>query len=113
MARILIFEPHDDIRSLLELVVRRLGHEAIVFDGSVDETPDVDAAIVEPGEGVGMPIAQSLRARHAPVIFTSIFPAAPDVVALEPCAYLVKPFPLYELENALVRAVELIPQRTA
>ncbi len=37
--------------------------------------------------------------------------AAPDVVALEPCAYLVKPFPLYELENALLYAIELIPQR--
>ena len=33
VARVLICEPHDDISALLELVVRRLGHEPVAFDG--------------------------------------------------------------------------------
>ncbi|CAB4695009.1 unannotated protein [freshwater metagenome] len=69
------------------------------------------ADLVEPGEGVGMPIAQLLRSRSRPVIFTSIFPATAEVASLDPSAYLVKPFPLYELETALVDAVAAIPQQ--
>src|SRR5439155_771504 len=53
MARILIFEPHGDIRSLLQIVITRLGHEPVVHDG-IDEEPSVDAAVIEPGEGSGL-----------------------------------------------------------
>jgi hypothetical protein len=30
MARVLIVEPHADLRTLLDLVIRRLGHEPVV-----------------------------------------------------------------------------------
>ena len=39
------------------------------------------------------------------MLFTSIYPAEHDVLALEPAAYLVKPFPLYALERALEAAL--------
>jgi DNA-binding response OmpR family regulator len=110
MARILIFEPHPDIRALLELVIRRLGHEPTLFEEGVSDPAAVEAAVIEPGEGVGMPLARELRRRDRPVIFASIFPADQELLALEPAAYLVKPFSLSELESALGRALaRLVP----
>lgn len=103
MARILICEPHDDISALLELVVRRLGHEPVTGR----ETGPVDAAVIEPGEEDGLRLARELRARDVPVLFTSIYPPEAEVLALEPTAYLVKPFPLYALERALGDALAL------
>jgi DNA-binding response OmpR family regulator len=105
VARILIVEPHGDIRSLLEIVITRLGHKPVVHDGVDQELDSVDAAVIEPGEGLAL--AQRLRAHGLPVIFTSIFPPSPEALELEPMAYLVKPFALYTLENALTAALEL------
>jgi DNA-binding response OmpR family regulator len=104
VARILICEPHDDISALLELVVRRLGHEPV---RAVDDLDHIgfDAAVIEPGEEEGLRLARSLRASGVPVLFTSIYPADGDVLELEPAAYLVKPFPLYALERALEAAL--------
>jgi len=110
VAKILIVEPHADIRSLLELVIRRLGHEPVVHTGGL-EPPDVDAAVIEPGEGHGLPIARLLKEAGVPLLFTSIFPADREVLELQPSAYLVKPFPLYALEAAL--AVALAPPQLA
>jgi CheY-like chemotaxis protein len=103
VARVLICEPHDDIMALLELVVRRLGHEPVTYDGP--EFGEVDAAVIEPGEVEGLQLAQSLRTRGVPMLFTSIYPADSEVLSLEPDAYLVKPFPLYALERALDQAL--------
>ena len=112
VSRILIVEPHVDIRALLELVVRRLGHEPVVWGGGADvELETCDAAVIEPGEGPGLALAGRLRTLGVPVLFTSIFPADHKALALQPSAYLVKPFPLYALENALDAA--LASHRTA
>ncbi len=108
VARVLICEPHDDICALLELVVRRLGHEPIVcVTGDVDHV-EVDAAVIEPGEPVGLHIARTLRAKDVPVLFTSIYPAETESLDLKPAAYLVKPFPLYALERALEAALDQV-----
>jgi DNA-binding response OmpR family regulator len=104
VSRILISEPHDDISALLELVVRRLGHEPVFASGAVDHI-GVDAAVIEPGEVEGLALARSLRACGVPVLFTSIYPADAALLELEPAAYLVKPFPLYALERALEAAL--------
>ena len=105
MARVLICEPHDDISALLELVVRRLGHEPVAFMGGDVEHIGVDAAVIEPGEASALAIARDLRSRNVPVLFTSIYPADAEVLQLQPAAYLVKPFPLYALERALEAAL--------
>jgi CheY-like chemotaxis protein len=113
VARVLICEPHDDIAALLELVVRRLGHEpTFCADESVGYI-GVDAAVIEPGEELGMNLARSLRMHGVPVLFTSIYPADSDALALAPAAYLVKPFPLYALERALAGALAEAPDRSA
>lgn len=111
MARILIVEPHGDIRSLLEIVVIRLGHEPVLHEGLGEVVANVDAAVIEPGEGNGLLLARRLREQGVPVIFTSIFPPSSETLALEPTAYLVKPFALYALEKALADATE--PARTS
>jgi hypothetical protein len=105
VARVLICEPHDDISALLELVVRRLGHEPVAFVGGDVDHIGVDVAVIEPGEASALQAARSLRARNVPVLFTSIYPPDAEVLELEPAAYLVKPFPLYALERALEAAL--------
>jgi CheY-like chemotaxis protein len=105
VARVLIVEPHADIRSLLELVVRRLGHEPVVHGPGPVDAAAVDAAVIEPGEGAGLPIARELKAAGVPLLFTSIFPADREALDLQPTAYLVKPFPLYALEAAITLAL--------
>ncbi len=111
MAKILIFEPHGDIRTLLEIVVTRVGHEPVVSALPRAELTHVDAAVIDPGEGDGLSLARDLRRKGVPVVFTSIFPAGPETLDLAPTAYLVKPFALYSLEKALVAAVA--PARTS
>ncbi len=106
MARILICEPHADIAALLELVVRRLGHEPVAYDGGDLDRLAVQAAVIEPGETDGLAVGRRLRAQGVPVLFTSIYPADDELLALRPAAYLVKPFPLYALERALEAALE-------
>jgi CheY-like chemotaxis protein len=105
VARVLICEPHDDVSALLELVVRRLGHEPVTFVGGDVDHIGIDAAVVEPGESAGLRVAHSLRAKRIPVLFTSIYPPDAQALALEPVAYLVKPFSLYALERALEQAL--------
>jgi DNA-binding response OmpR family regulator len=111
VARVLICEPHDDISALLELVVRRLGHEPVVSMYGEQDDVAVDAAVIEPGEPVGLALARTLRANGVPVLFTSIYPPDDEALELAPTTYLVKPFPLYALERALQAA--LVPAATA
>jgi hypothetical protein len=103
VARILICEPHGDIEALLRVVIERLGHEAVHYEGG--PVDDVDAAVIEPGQGDGLRLARSLGARDVPLLFTSIYPPATEALALEPAAYLVKPFPLSAIERALDAAL--------
>src|SRR3954467_2509234 len=85
VARVLICEPHDDISALLELVVRRLGHEPVLYDGHEGDARSgaFDAAVIEPGEEDGLRLARELRAAKVPVCFASIYPADNALLALE------------------------------
>jgi CheY-like chemotaxis protein len=107
VARVLICEPHADIRSLLAFVVGRLGHDATLSDGSCEQLRDVDAFVLEPGDADALALAAWAR-EHLPglaLVCTSIYPSWPEVEALHPDAYLVKPFPLLRLEDALADAL--------
>jgi DNA-binding response OmpR family regulator len=105
VARILIVEPHADIRALFEHVVRRAGHEPVVAEPGGGGPPEVDAAVIEPGDRHGLTIARRLREHGLPFVFASIFPAEQEMLDLEPSAYFVKPFALVELEHALANAL--------
>jgi DNA-binding response OmpR family regulator len=105
VARILIVEPHADIRSLFEHVISRAGHEPVVAELNGAGPPDVDAAVIEPGDTHGLAFARRLRELGRPIVFASIFPAERETLELEPAAYFVKPFALAELEHALGAAL--------
>jgi DNA-binding NarL/FixJ family response regulator len=106
VSRILIVEPHRDVRYLLEVVVARLGHVPVVCEATDEEPADVDAAVIERAELGALPLAERLSGRGVAVVFTSIFAPEAEALALQPVAYLVKPFPLYALEDALTAALE-------
>ena len=106
MARILISEPHPDLRVLLEAIVRRAGHEPVGHgELAVDEAPAV--MILEPASAVDLAAAARLRRRleDLPIICTSTLPPSEHTRALGPVAYLVKPFRLGDLSAALASAL--------
>jgi len=105
MARILISEPHPDVRVLLEAVVRRAGHEPVGHGELVDEAPEL--MILEPVFADGLAAAARLRDRleDLPIICTSIAPPNAATRALGPIAHLIKPFRLGELEAAIASAL--------
>jgi len=106
MARILISEPHPDVRVLLEAVVRRAGHEPVGHgELTVDEAPEL--MILEPASADGLAAAAGLRRRleDLPIICTSIEPPNAATRELEPVVHLIKPFRLGELEAAIAAAL--------
>ena len=106
MARILIHEPHPDVRVLLEAVVRRAGHEP-VGRGELTVDDSLELMILEPASAEGLAAAARLRRRleGLPIICASIDPPSLAARALRPVAYLVKPFRLGDLEAAIAAAL--------
>jgi hypothetical protein len=104
MARVLICEPHPEVRELLCRVVIRLGHDPVLEDA---ELAPVDAILLEPAHPPSVERAQAFRAANGetPLVCASI--ELPDAGSrrLEPVAFLVKPFALPDLEHALTRAL--------
>jgi DNA-binding response OmpR family regulator len=106
MARILIHEPHPDVRVLLEAIVRRTGNEPVGHgELTADESPEL--MILEPASADGLAAAAKLRRRleDLPIICASIEPPSAVTKALHPVAYLLKPFRLGELEAAISAAL--------
>jgi CheY-like chemotaxis protein len=104
VARVLICEPHPEVRELLRLVVVRLGHEPLLDDA---ELAPVDAILLEPAHLPSVERAQAFRAADGdtPIVCASI--ELPDAGSrrLGPIVYLVKPFALPDLKHALKRAL--------
>ena len=106
MARILISEPHPDLRVLLEAIVRRAGHEPVGHgELTSDDAPEL--MILEPASADGLAAAAKLRSRleDLPIICASILPPNAETQALAPAAHLLKPYRLVELEAAINAAL--------
>jgi CheY-like chemotaxis protein len=108
VAKILISEPHPDLRVLLEAIVRRAGHEP-VGQGELANDDAPELMILEPASAESLAAANRLRSRlgDLPIICTSVLPPCPDTLALSPVAHLLKPFRLFELELAISSALAL------
>jgi CheY-like chemotaxis protein len=102
---VLILEPQPEIRDLVGLVARRLGHE--VLTQVPTPTRSLDVVVVEPESFGGFLAAQVLRERFPdlPIICASIAPPSAKTAELRPLAYLQKPFTLGELQRELARAL--------
>jgi hypothetical protein len=97
--RVLILEPHDDVRLLLELSMQRLGYEPVApADGSPGE---IDAVLLEPSWTHGRTILRRLGDDIPPVVCLSIFPREAGLAPPESVAYLIKPASLDALGDAL------------
>jgi CheY-like chemotaxis protein len=106
MALFLIIEPDEDIRRLYAAVVRGLGHEAALFDGLPTAKPDV--VLVEPADPESLAAALRLQRDDPdlPIICASVDkPAREETHALRATTYLLKPFNLVDLTNALQLAL--------
>jgi CheY-like chemotaxis protein len=102
MALFLIIEPDEDIRRLYAAVVRGLGHEAALFDGLPTARPDV--VLVEPADPESLAAALRLQRDHPglPIICASIDkPTHEETQGLQVTTYLLKPFRLVDLTDAL------------
>jgi len=109
MARILIVEPHPEVRDLLVRIVERLGHVGVRLEEGELAHAAADAALLEPSDADGLELGRELRARGMPLVCLSIHPKSAETDALEPAAYLLKPFVLHELEAAIHAALEPTP----
>ena len=98
--RVLIAEPNDDVRNLLELTVARLGYEAVAPEGPRLHT-DIDAIILEPGCAVGRSVVQEFGEDAPPVICLSIYPREDGLAPPASVGYLVKPASMTAIGDAL------------
>jgi hypothetical protein len=105
VATILIYEADPAVAELMAVVVRRLGHVPVDLRDTA-HLPEADVLVLEPGDEGAEGWAKLLRTLFPglPVVCVSIYPR-PEASALEPVAYLMKPFPLAALEAAIARAL--------
>ena len=61
MAKILVSEADPDVRRLLIVLVRRLGHEAVVIDPDVAVPPRADLLLAEPGTRSDVPMISTRK----------------------------------------------------
>jgi hypothetical protein len=105
VARVLICEPHPEVRELLSRIVVRLGHDPVLDDARLGP---VDAILLEPAHAASVERAAAFKAvaGDTPVVCASIDLPNAGTRRLEPIAYLVKPFALPDVERALGQALE-------
>jgi CheY-like chemotaxis protein len=106
VATILIADPDPATRSLLEVLVLRLGHKPIDQWELVEgEIPDL--MLLEPASRVGLRQARSLRGRlpQLPILCVSIDPPDDAIRDLGIVGHVMKPFRRSQLEQALELAL--------
>lgn len=109
MARILISEPDDDVRRLLERMFASLGHEPIaVMMPTPEQLLSADVLVVEPADPIGMVLAQAASIARASLPLICASGAAPPPESAELgvvfATALVKPFTIEQLRAAIERA---------
>jgi two-component SAPR family response regulator len=90
-------------------VVAGLGLEPVTPDALSDgQHGTIDAMVIEPGHEPMLELACAVRRARptAAVVCVSIYPPEAEARALEPVAYLIKPFALATLQEAILEAVE-------
>ncbi|MGH2935489.1 MAG: hypothetical protein ACRDL2_13385 [Gaiellaceae bacterium] len=106
MATILIVDPDPANRSLLELLVLRLGHRPI-GQRELSEGEEPDLMLLEPASRPGLRLAHRLRKQlmWLPILCVSIEPPSEETSDLDVFDYVMKPFRRSTLELALERAL--------
>ena len=97
-SRVRIAEPNDDVRSLLETVVRKLGFEP------AESGEPADAMLLEPSCPAARDELERLGESAPPVVCLSIYPREAGYTARGSVAYLQKPTSRTALRAALLLA---------
>jgi len=106
VATILIADPDPATRSLLEVLVLRLGHRPIGrLELTEDEIPDL--MLLEPASRADLQQAVQLRSRfpELPIVSVSIRPQSPEGRELGVVDHVMKPFRRSQLESAVADAL--------
>ena len=106
MALFLIIEPDEAIRLLYAEIVRRLGHETAFSANGNDPPPDV--VLAEPADPKSFEATLRLRLARPDlaIVCASVYaPVQDEIRALRPSTFLLKPFRLVELTDALQLAL--------
>jgi CheY-like chemotaxis protein len=101
VASILVCEADPDVRRLLIVLMKRLGHETFVLDRSVGVPPRGEVLILEPAAPACVEAARQARLfdPELPIVSMGMLP---DGVELDgPIAYLEKPFTVEALAAAV------------
>ena len=103
VATILVMENDEAVAELLAEVVRRLGHTPHDPRETWQLPESFAAVVLEPGDAGTLGWARLLRSLRPdlPLVCVSRYDRLPEAIELGPAAYLLKPFPLAELEHAL------------
>jgi hypothetical protein len=103
VARILILEPHSDVRDLIAHVVSDSGHEPVLDE----QGAPVDAMLLEPVSPFLCRVARRVLARRprTTVVCVSIDPPSTASSSLRPAVHVLKPVSLGELKQALADAL--------
>jgi DNA-binding response OmpR family regulator len=113
VTRVLIAEPSPDVRLLLRHAVKHVGFDPVELTARERTDPSsVDVILLEPALRGGLELARTARRMRPglPLVICSIYSATPEMAALDPVAYLVKPFRREELEQALLLAAAPAPR---
>jgi CheY-like chemotaxis protein len=114
VASVLIVDPDPENRSLLELLLLRLGHRPIGQPDLVEgEEPDL--LLLEPASEPGVRRALELRTQlpQLPILCVSIEGPSDMSRQLDPVAHVMKPFRRSQLEEALELAFPPAPEQHA
>lgn len=112
MATVLIVDPDQATRSLLELLLVRLGHRPIGPREWI-EGAEPDVVVLEPASRPGLRLARGVRRRFSdvPILCVSIDGPSRETRELNPAGHVMKPFRRSQLEAALEQA--LLPTAAA
>jgi CheY-like chemotaxis protein len=107
MASILVGEADPRVRRLLVVLLKGLGHEAIVLGGGPAAPPPGDLLLLEPTSPLHLDQARHVRMLdpRLPIVAMSVLPADGGFLTQGPLAYLTKPFTSAGLAAAIESAL--------
>ena len=103
MANVLVVEPVEETRVLIECVVKRMGHQIV----GGDSLRHVDVVFYEPASMAGLALARRVQAERPDVRLVACSAAPPRGIAREvrPFASLMQPFSVGDLKRVLESAL--------
>jgi CheY-like chemotaxis protein len=103
VARVLICEPVEETRVLIERLVQRMGHELV----GLDALRSVDVLFYEPASRAGLALARRLQAERpaAALVACNASPPLGSALSPRPSASLLQPFSPADVRRVLEAAL--------